>query len=337
MSITGASDPDISFGDYAGTAIAVDPRRPRSACSSDSVAVGWTSALARLQDKRARHPDAIAVGLIVYGSRPRTKVLFLPLDARAPLALTVGRHPRCDVAGLRGASGRHAVVLAWPRPRDGTPPLEVLDLRSASGLVLRDGRELRRLASPGPLRFGVGSVEVALLYAAPGARFPVELPDELDDWAALEDLVAGGLTRPVMPDDLHDLDEHTNFSVVSRVAGGFRRLRDGAPVDLREHQVVRVRSDELRRGVLLGRYERCRHVEAFAGNHLVSRVHALALQRRGRLFVIDTGSTNGTDIVAPSGERVRHLDDHGRVHRLRSLEGLRIGGRRVAFELLDVQ
>jgi hypothetical protein len=113
-------------------------------------------------------------------------------------------------------------------------------------------------------------------------------------------------------------------------------VRDGAFVALADYEVVRTSAVELQRGLLLGRYDRCRDVTAFRTNPQVSRVHALAVMRRGRLFVIDTGSTNGTEIVTPSGEVVRHLDDHRRSHRLRSLEGLRIGGRRVAFELTDV-
>lgn len=321
-------------GDSVGTRVHVDARIPASACSSEALALGWTEALHKLQAKRSRRPDDIALGVIAYGPQgPRTLVRFVDMRARVPLVISLGRHSRCDVRGITDASLRHAVVLAWPRPSAGAPPMEVLDLRTGAGLVLRSGSRVRRLASPGPLRFALGGEDIALLYAPAGGRFPVDFPDELDGWGALEDRVAHGMTRPVLD---AGFDENTNLSIVSRMAGGYRRLLDGARVDLRGFEIVSTTERGLARGVLLGRYERCDRAARFLDSPKVSRVHALAITRRGRLFVVDVGSLNGTQVVTPSGDVVSNLTDDRRAHRLRTLEGLCIGGKRVAFALSDI-
>jgi hypothetical protein len=68
---------------------------------------------------------------------------------------------------------------------------------------------------------------------------------------------------------------------------------------------------ELEDGILLGRYPRCVAHDSINDDG-VSRVHALVVARRQRLFVVDTGSTNGTTLRLAGGrERVLHA--HRRV------------------------
>ncbi len=57
----------------------------------------------------------------------------------------------------------------------------------------------------------------------------------------------------------------------------------------------------LTEGILLGRYDRCQSSELLAPLE-VSRVHALVVQVRDRLLVIDTASTNGLFV---DGQAVR--------------------------------
>jgi hypothetical protein len=333
---TGASDPGRGFGDTEGTVVHA-ARVPSRSCDSTMGVEGWADALAHLHHKRARHPDLAAVGVIVYrasasGGSARVSVRFVREAAREPLALVVGRHPQCDVSGLQHASLRHALVLCWPRASRGRHPLEVLDLRSGTGLVLSRGQRVGRISSPGPVRFGVGSDEVTLLHASAGARFPVDFPDDLDGWAELEERVAMGMTRPVHEPGFED----TNASVVVRFGGGYRRLIDGARVDLAGCLVVQTTEEELRRGLLLGRYARCDSSAHLARDEHISRVHALAIVRGGKMYVVDVGSSNGTRVLTADGEVLRKLQYRDRVHRLGAWEGLRLGRSRVAFELSAV-
>jgi pSer/pThr/pTyr-binding forkhead associated (FHA) protein len=63
----------------------------------------------------------------------------------------------------------------------------------------------------------------------------------------------------------------------------------------RELEVTRhLGEEDLARGVLLGRYDRC--VERFDANE-ISRVHLLIARVGGDLVAIDTASTNGSFLV----------------------------------------
>lgn len=71
---------------------------------------------------------------------------------------------------------------------------------------------------------------------------------------------------------------------------------------LRPHELVFdtanvvVSGEHLARGVLIGRDERCLPTPLSAGDHLVSRVHALVVELGGEPVIADTGSTNGVRV-----------------------------------------
>jgi hypothetical protein len=86
-------------------------------------------------------------------------------------------------------------------------------------------------------------------------------------------------------------------------------------------------------GVLLGRYPRCAAHEAIDDDG-VSRVHALVLARRDRLFVVDTGSTNGTMLRRVDGTRVL-LDGRRRTAMADTADELWLHRRRCIVRLDD--
>lgn len=319
------------LGDSERTTLCPPRRGPSPSCESPSGARRWVECLHELRATRAERMQDAAVAIIVRqpggNSRLRTRLRFLDENSDEPLALVLGRHPCCDVPGIRDASLRHAVVLAWPRSRE---PIEVVDLRSTSGLVVSRGRTVQRLKASGPIRFCAGSDDITVLYAAPESPLEVDMPDELDGWIDVERRRARG----ELSDDGF-AERGTNVSFVRRVGGSFVRAVDGTQLAGAAHEVIPARPDQLRDGLLLGRYGRCDRSMMFATDSLVSRVHALVIQRRGRLHVVDVGSTNGTVIVdTREGREMETLDEQRRTRALAPWEEIRVGARRVAFEML---
>jgi hypothetical protein len=104
-------------------------------------------------------------------------------------------------------------------------------------------------------------------------------------------------------------------------AQALRRERRGEAEDDASTFLVQTTWRELEEGLLLGRYERCSSHGDVASDGGVSRVHALVVARRDRLYVIDTGSTNGTRIVGAGGEE-SCLDSQRRVAALREGDAL---------------
>jgi hypothetical protein len=294
----------------------------------------WTEALIELRIAREKQPHGPMLGIILgqpgAEARLKTWVIWPKRERHDPIPLVVGRHEHCDIPGLREARLRHALLLFWTDAAHRAHPLEVIDLRSRDGLGLGGGKRVHHIVTPGPVRFGVGADEITLIYAAPGAPFPVELPDDLHAWADVERQVALGLERP-------EDTSLSNASVVHRAPDGtLVRLLDGRRVDLKGVHCVQVRRRDLRQGVILGRYLRCDEASVFASDPRVSRVHAMIIERDGHLYALDVGSSNGTQVIDWStGERVAELGDRRRLWRLGEWDGLKLGKSRIALELVE--
>ena len=67
---------------------------------------------------RAESPDHPASAVLVqwHGDQPvsTARLIQHPLDVEAPIALVAGRHSRCDLGSIPGASLRHALMIFWP-------------------------------------------------------------------------------------------------------------------------------------------------------------------------------------------------------------------------------
>ncbi len=302
----------------------IPARRPPTQRNNDR---NWVQTLEDLRQQRAKHPEQAALAVIVQqAGEPRLRTRLRFGSRNHPIALSLGRHTCCDLPGLRDASLRHALVLAWPSAEH---PVEVIDLRSNTGLVVSSGKSVERLRGSGPMRFTAGSDEVTVLYAAPNAPLEIDLPHELEGWIDIEERRMLGELSDRLPSP-----PKTNPSYVVRDGVTLVRACDGRVLDEGRHEVIRASARQLREGLLLGRYERCDKHLMFSFDSGVSRVHAFVVEREGSLHVVDVGSSNGTFIIdARDGRPLRALDAPYRAHCLGPREQIRIASKRVAIEL----
>lgn len=272
---------------------------------------------------RAEEPGLPASAVLVRwrGKEPvsMTRVIHHPPGVEAPIALVAGRHTRCDLKSIHGASLRHALLLFWPPTGETELPFaEVIDLGTRTGISLLDGRLAARLASCDPIRFGVASADVVILHALAGEPFPVEpavlsrllgkLPDRAEvtlhgNWPHTLHLDVSGTADPdggrahaanescvvIRADRSEAYTFGSENAMLTQVFSlGEGHLNAG----------IQVRAKDLERGVRLGRYKRCRGSSALRLDERISRVHAHVLDRGGRRWLFDTASTNGTKVVA---------------------------------------
>lgn len=269
---------------------------------------------------RAEQGDLAASAVLLRwrGENPTTtaRLVHHPAGAEAPIALVAGRHSQCDLGRIPGASLRHALLLFWPPVQPwGRPSLEAIDLGTETGIALVDGRLAARFQSSEPIRFGVASADVVVLHAR--AREPLSfdpavlsetlrtVPEQAEvtlhtNQDHTRHLDVSGIVEPddatydqgkscveLNVEALHDGDVGSEHDMLTQ----FVRFREGL-VSAR----IRVRLQDLERGVRLGRYLRCRGATVLRGDEHVSRVHALVLERGGRRWLFDTASTNGTSV-----------------------------------------
>jgi hypothetical protein len=326
---------------------------PRSLCVNELESVWWTRRVADLQRWREDHLEGHAFAIVTRGWAEGglrlvdARIVVVGEEQAAPVALALGAHPMCDIGGLRSASLRHAIVLLWPIADDQHGAIEVLDLRSASGLLtgLGSSSSGERVVGDDVVRFAAGANEVTILHASPGGRFVADFPDDLDGFSGLARTDPRGIPRRPLdaeptgrmprPSDCRPIREEVTRvgSVVYRESGRLRRRFAEQPLPA-EQVIVPCREDELERGLLLGRYTRCDGANCLGTSDKVSRVHALLLTRRGRTWLIDVGSTNGTEVLAlDRGDVLAFLDDQLRLWPLGPGEGFRIGGVEVLLEI----
>jgi hypothetical protein len=287
----------------------LDVRPLGDPCESTHVVGGFLQALGTWR-ALARRVSASHVEAVVFVERARGHVevaatLQLPLDR--PTALVVGSHPCADIVLGPDVSLRHAAVLVWPHESEGAPEIEVLDLRTSTGIG-RGARSVSGLLADGAVQFTVGTTRLTIVALAPHESAP-HYPDELD-----RRITRARVQEVVGLDDIRrDRDQHrgrmsrrlddrdrralTGVSVVTTASPFAKRnpstgFAHGTPHSL----VVDATEEDWANGIVVGRDARCTGA-SMAQNTNISRVHALLLARRGRLFVVDTGSTNGTTVV----------------------------------------
>ena len=272
------------------------------------IARRWTMALA--QDPLAavfrRHYPALKAA---YDAAPYEGVLVAAVDrhglfdAHAHLRLPqsgiahliLGRHERCDFVLSRDAdvSLRHILVRAT-RAAGGQIHLRAIDLRSRVGFASEDGRRCEAVASRGPLFLKVASYTVFLFPTGPGTR----------PWSGDAESTWRGFSprsQEVLPPPQ---------PLKSRAAPGANAVKlatititSSSPQAGDLTSTHAVWSDQLERGILVGRDDRCSHGGHEEGN--LSRVHLVLLSVDDEVWAIDTASTNGTRIQ--SGPQFRQL------------------------------
>jgi FHA domain len=230
-----------------------------------------------------------------------------------PAHALIGRHQRCDLylAQDPTISLRHALLRATPMYRDAR--LRLLDLCSGMGFLSEDDVPCDSLVAEGPLFLRAGRYQIFLLPT--GDLSPTPFADDARaTWDALPERIY--LDRRVpdrVPRTVSPVQGGDRATRITQIVPAVRPLRapDGRPRDtpvvgqlvLRgaggEEVAHPVTDDDLERGVLVGRYERCQ----LAGvEHSLSRVHLLVVRDEKRLWAFDTASTNGTSL---DGEGIR--------------------------------
>jgi hypothetical protein len=209
--------------------------------------------------------------------------------------LVVGRHERCDVVLSRDndVSLRHMLVRAT-RGSTGQLHLRAIDLRSRVGLLSEDGRPCEAIASNGALFLKLASYMVLLLPTGPNTR-PWSR-DADDTW------------RGFSPRDQEILPPPQPLKSRSAPAPDAVRLatitiQSTSPQAGDLTSTHAVWSDQLERGILVGRDDRCSHGGLEEGN--LSRVHLVLLSVDDEVWAIDTASTNGTRALG--GQPFRQL------------------------------
>jgi hypothetical protein len=268
-----------------------------------------------LSSWRADHIErdgiAVVVRRAVEGDAPAFDVSLAASDGE-PHALILGRHSRCDIlVDDPEVSLRQAAIVLWPGadPASGGgarmgPRAVVIDLHTSTALRTRRGAA-RRISSGTALQFAIGAgaardVEVTVLVAARDQAFPLRQPDEL------EAHLVGALIDDEAPAPASVPESTWEHSVV------FRRgdTRTVLPPD---ELVIEATAAEIARGIVLGRYERCRRTAALRDHDAVSRVHALVFAADGALWITDTASSAGTELVSPrAGGELRVVLGEGR-------------------------
>lgn len=279
----------------------------------------------------ARHAVAIAPAphpaghILVWVSPKGFSVTQLGSDPRS--YCVAGRHTSCDhiLLGDEFVSLRHVLLRSVPRD-DGPAALRVLDLHTTAGFRIpgKDGE--RSILAEGPVAIGLGS-HALVAFPTGGEPPPSELPEaHLVSSAPPAPSPSRGLASSHIPSAEGDGPYRSpgrppRSMAVSRVtmfpravmvgealSPSLSRLTGGRVAITLESAgrsaTVTVSREDLERGVLIGRSEKCvseelRRITAVG----TSRVHVLLILEDRRIVAYDLASTQGT------------WDDAGRVRR----------------------
>ncbi|MBP7864845.1 MAG: FHA domain-containing protein [Acidobacteria bacterium] len=238
--------------------------------------------------------------------------------------LVIGRHTRCDlvVEHADSVSLRHLLLRLEPGEPGAAPRFTLLDLATANGFLDETGSTRHGLEGIGDCIFRVENHQFFLLHRRSrpwpdiAARAweglpernlsegPAPRPDDAGRPPA-EPVPIPGRESPEGAARRKDITMYTLSPVISldcfSEAAGRDAFDPWSPSinllveDEHRSREIRLTDAELRRGVLLGRYERCR----IGGDEeeldlLVSRVHLLLWKHRGAYWAVDTASSNGT-------------------------------------------
>jgi hypothetical protein len=275
----------------------------------------FVSAYAGFVD-RCREVSEPGIALIAVDEVTGRAMGIVRLLARVQrhVAAIIGRHDECDLylhAHARLALRHLAVVLDpvsdWRRGAN--VRYRVLDLRTTDGFTDESDRSLRGLRCDGPGLLRCGGYALFMLPLGDPTDWPSSAADA---WAFLPERVyfdeldrnpLGSTPRsPRLPTafdnavTLPSLIVRTHGPRDSSEGNSLQRGDLAGTLELvgpKNRGTIRIGHDELRDGVLLGRYARCNNAQ-IADDPSLSRVHALLIQVDDAILVIDTASLNGT-------------------------------------------
>jgi hypothetical protein len=243
----------------------------------------------------------------------------------------VGRHSEADlfIGDDPTIALRHLLFVVEP-PRSlqsalrGEVRFRVLDLNTGNPPIDEDGRAVESLTAEGPIF--LACQDHAIMAFVTGD--PTDWPESARDaWACIPARVfveerlaptAEGSKRSRLPGARRMPIEIGRITLVRRHEGPVHVVDRRMSEDDSAHgilmiqsgektEVLRVGRESLRRGLLVGRYDRCQASERNAIEDVnVSRVHLMVVEIVGQPFAIDLASSNGSyRAVKHSTELVR--------------------------------
>lgn len=264
------------------------PRPPWSLdLANEPFAAVFRKHYAALRAAHQAHPAEGVLIAAVDGNGLFDAHAHLRLPPSGIAHLILGRHERCDVVLSRDndVSLRHLLLRATRGP-NGQLHLRAIDLRSRCGLLSEDGKRCEAIASRGPLFLQVGSY---VLFLLPTGSSVKPWNDDAD-----------GTWRSFAPREQEILPPPQPLKSRSAPARDAVKLatitiQSSSPQAGDLTSTHAVWSDQLARGILVGRDDRCSHGGLEEGN--LSRVHLVLLSVDDEVWAIDTASTNGTRLV----------------------------------------
>ena len=237
----------------------------------------------------------------------------------------VGRHSEADLLlPDPGLSLRHlAVVVPPPASWDaGAIGFEVLDLRTSQAFRDERGRHLDGVLAEGPVFLSCGPYALFFLQTGDPSDWPElatdawsMLPERvyLDERAAEPDRWRRG-AHSVRSSARESRPDRSSITAIPALLSADDRLllegerALGTLLVASERGVRRLPlgSSAATRGILLGRYPRCESSEILADVH-ISRAHVLVKRAGGRLWAIDTASSEGMFAAGHPSSRARVL------------------------------
>lgn len=274
--------------------------------------------------------------------------MCLAAVSRAIRAGIVGRHSEVDLSLSRdpALALRHLAFVVEPVQSfaaGGGARFAVLDLHTGRAPRDEEGRAVASLTSEGAVFLDCGRYALMAFVTGDESDWPERATD---GWACLpervfveERLAEGSLGYAPRAVSGWPAARHRT-TIVARQGGPLalhgRLVEDGelaagllTIANTTDRFELEVGEQALRRGLLIGRYDRCHAGVARIGSPRVSRVHLALVSIAGRVHAIDLGTTNGSFQVFPLGhvERFRQLELDERTRIDLAGSGVEIGWR----------
>jgi hypothetical protein len=278
-------------------------------------------------------------GLLCVAARengPIVSYVHLPILSDQGAFGVIGRHECCALNLLdEEISLRHALVRVTRQPGDEVR-VRLIDLGSSNTFHTEDGQACKSVMAEGPMFINLLGYQ---LYLLPTGNLSLGrwTDDPASTWNTFPERVYFDHRIPdrmvkdgPRPAPAGRARRHTYMTLLP--AAQHLRARPGAGgsavgtilLSAESTQIAhRVSQEDLERGVLIGRYERCQLAGA-AGS--LSRVHLVLLLDGGDIWAVDTASLNGTivegqrisaiqldreiELKLPSGMGMRWVPEH---------------------------
>lgn len=233
----------------------------------------------------------------------------------------VGRHTQCGVVLPDDpfVALRHVLVRSIALPAGGVA-LRMIDLQTGIGFVLPDGSRHTSIFAEGPVAVALGEYAlVALPAESKGDELPGELPAPVVDMpsAVREELAVVAAAMSPYRVNARPVNRTSRITLMSRpvmvgepLPPSLGRLANGGRYALTlvrggRSATVMVADEDLVRGVVIGRSEKC-HTEMLRRitDESTSRVHILVLREGPVVYAYDLASTQGTYVNGMPARRV---------------------------------